>query len=666
MKIRIQILLTSLISIFLMIVVAAITFMSISSMLTNIGWVIHTYEVIGKANQMTASMVNQETGMRGYLVTGDEIYLEPYINGEAEFDKIIKELVETVSDNPSQVEKLGEIEQMAASWKTEAAEQFMAVKDEVIMGEQLREEIQTSILNGDGKTRMDALRKAIDESEGNPEALDQLILGMINLETGLRGYLLSQDEVFLEPYNNNLANVSALLKVLEDDKVSDMADDWVNSYAEVLIEKQRVVSNMKRGEDLNDLMATNIGKTYMDAIRDEIDEFVSIESELLAARTGSSQRTSTMTRIVLGAGVLISILISVPLSFLISARINRQLGGEPHEVALITEAIADGNLNVKFDEKRHMTGIYKSVFDMSKKLNGFMVNINAASEQVAGGSRQVSDSSMSLSQGATEQASTIEELTASIEEISAQTKTNSRNADRAKEISGNAMSIAQQGNDQMDDMLKAMAEINNSSKSISNIIKVIDDIAFQTNILALNAAVEAARAGEHGKGFAVVAEEVRNLAARSANAAKETTEMIESSINKVKDGTGIANDTADALSKIVDGVSRAAELVNQIAVASEEQSVGVEQINLGISQISDVVQTASATAQETASASEELSSQAEMLKEQVSTFKLSRDESTGGEELNPEVFQMLDNMKSPTNKDAHFEISLSNTEFDKY
>jgi methyl-accepting chemotaxis protein len=345
------------------------------------------------------------------------------------------------------------------------------------------------------------------------------------------------------------------------------------------------------------------------------------------------------------------------------------------EATLTLEEVAKGNLQVSMEGayKGDHAVIKNSVNNTVASFNEVLGDINAAAEQVSAGAKQVSESSMVLSQGATEQASSIEELTSSVEEISSQTKLNAQNATQASDLAAVAKTNAEAGNGQMQAMLTAMQQINDSSTSISKIIKVIDDIAFQTNILALNAAVEAARAGQHGKGFAVVAEEVRNLAARSADAAKETTEMIEDSIKKVEGGTKIANKTAEELGKIVEAVAKAASLVGDIAAASNEQAAGIEQINQGIMQVSQVVQTNSATSEEGAAASEELASQAALLREAVGQFKI-KNAQKQGEDKGTRKALTVEKKKEPDQSAAakkeaaaaSQKINLSDKEFGKY
>ncbi len=288
------------------------------------------------------------------------------------------------------------------------------------------------------------------------------------------------------------------------------------------------------------------------------------------------------------------------------------------------EVLAGGDLTPDVDllsERDTMGNSLKTTFE---SLNSMFGDISHATDQVSSGSKQIADGAQALAQGSTEQAATVQQLSASTTQIAEKTKANAAMADKAAKLAGTIKSSAEKGSRQMDDMMAAVNEITQASQSIGKVIKVIDDIAFQTNILALNAAVEAARAGQHGKGFAVVAEEVRSLAAKSAEAASDTGSLIANSIEKAQLGAKIANDTAASLAEIVSGINESNKIVEQIASSSEEQSYGIAQINNGIDQVAQVVQQNSATAEQSAAASQELSGQSDMLKELIAQFKLKR------------------------------------------
>jgi len=284
--------------------------------------------------------------------------------------------------------------------------------------------------------------------------------------------------------------------------------------------------------------------------------------------------------------------------------------------------ISEGNLAVDVDVMSERDNIGQSLLKAVNSFNEIFENINASSVQVSTGSKQVADGAQSLAQGATEQAASIEELSSSVTEINNMAKENTQSATEAlNEVqqAGQLMSVCIE---QMNQMLAAMRDIDEKSKSIAKTTKVIDDIAFQTNILALNAAVEAARAGQHGKGFAVVAEEVRNLASKSAEAAKETGYLIESSSQSVAEGDRIVKQVNGSLQQVAEIAQKQAATIANIQSSSAQQSGAIEQINIGIDQVAQVVQQNSATAEESAAASEEMSSQSSMLQELISQFRL--------------------------------------------
>ncbi|MDR2589891.1 MAG: methyl-accepting chemotaxis protein [Oscillospiraceae bacterium] len=286
--------------------------------------------------------------------------------------------------------------------------------------------------------------------------------------------------------------------------------------------------------------------------------------------------------------------------------------------------LANGDLTkeTEFNFQGDFVLIKDAINEITRNLNQTLAEINTTSAQVSIGAKQVADGAQSLAQGSTEQAASVQQLSSSIAEIAASTKANAATADRTSKLSANIKKSAERGSRQMDEMISAVKDINDASTSISKIIKTIDDIAFQTNILALNAAVEAARAGQHGKGFAVVAEEVRNLASKSAEAAKDTDDMIQDSMKKAEFGSKIAGETAESLSEIVSGINESNQLVIEIAESSEQQSMGISQINTGIDQVAQVVQQNSATAQQSAAASEQMSGQSTALQQLISQFKL--------------------------------------------
>ena len=288
----------------------------------------------------------------------------------------------------------------------------------------------------------------------------------------------------------------------------------------------------------------------------------------------------------------------------------------------ILERLAEGDLTMEVTLRSEKDSMSIALRETLDKLNTLFDDIYKGTAQVSQGAAQIANGAQSLAQGSTEQTATIELLVKAVGDITDKTQENSQKAGQAALLAETIQANAEKGSRQMQAMVEAARGMNEANHAISKVIKVVDDIAFQTNILALNASVEAARAGQHGKGFAVVAGEVRNLAVKSGDSAKSSAALIENSIQKAMMGVQIAEETAASLTEIVAGIQESSSIINGIAVSSEGQREAIEHIHTSVSQVSQVIQQNSATAEESAAASEEMSGQTALLESKLARFRL--------------------------------------------
>ncbi|MGE4543233.1 MAG: methyl-accepting chemotaxis protein [Pedobacter sp.] len=412
------------------------------------------------------------------------------------------------------------------------------------------------------------------------------------------------------------------IPVLSKDKVTQSME-----FLSLLAQTMSKLGNDQRlWKVLTDRVESGVGDNIMNEMRGKLDLF--IEGEINQAKTvqsGATTRTTGVKLLILACALLATV-IGAAVSFFIVRSITGPIAkamalaenlsrGDFSDRLNLDQSDEIGHLSESLDRMAEMLG--KNDADMKKtlhNLNEVLSQVDHISVNMDHSSHALSDSGQSLSQAATEAASSLEEISAALTQIGAQTKGTVENAGVANDLSATSLEVATAGKEQMDDMLDAMGAINDSSQNIVKITKVIDEIAFQTNLLSLNAAVEAARAGQHGKGFAVVADEVRNLAVRSAQAAHEISDLILNSVGKVENGNRLASATSEALVKIVDATAKTAAIVKEISDAASEQAAGIDQITQGLSQVDGATQMVTATSEEAAATSEELAGMATKLR----------------------------------------------------
>jgi methyl-accepting chemotaxis protein len=489
-----------------------------NKLIETVGWNTHTYKVMQTSDAMLVNMVNIETGMRAYVASGDEKFLEPFIFGQKDFLAAFNEAKLLTSDNPSQQTRL---------------EKLMGYHNQFM-------EVANGLL---------ALRKAANTGQISVDAL---------------------------------------------------------------------VEEFKAGKD----------KASMDAFRAEVANFSKAESDLLVIRSADLASVASLTNITLMAGGLLLFVLSGVLGFALARSVLRQLGGEPADAVHAVNAVAQGDLTVNIPlQAGDSSSLMSALVSMRESLSRVVSDVRSNAEGVATASAEIAQGNNDLSARTEQQASALEETAASMEELSSTVKQNADSARQANQLASTASTVAVQGGEVVSQVVETMKGINDSSRKISEIISVIDGIAFQTNILALNAAVEAARAGEQGRGFAVVATEVRSLAGRSADAAKEIKNLINASVERVEQGTALVDKAGDTMTEVVSSIRRVTDIMGEISAASSEQAAGVAQVGEAVTQMDQATQQNAALVEEMAAAASSLKTQAGEMVETVAVFKV---ESGGG------------------------------------
>ena len=419
---------------------------------------------------------------------------------------------------------------------------------------------------------------------------------------------------------NNLEKLETQARTDQDRKALQGIKDARGRYVSGQDKFLRLVEEGKREEAIRFLTEDLRGfqQSYIEAA----DTLAETQGKLMGESGQAAQEQYLRMRSVMLAVAAVAVLISIALSFFITRSVTRPM------VRAMDAAhrIAEGDLTQTIEVgSRDETGrLLAAMHDMQQKLSQIILEVRSSADNLASASEQVSATSQSLSQSSSEQAASVEETSASIEQMSASISQNADNAKQADQLSTTASNIAVKGGQMMEDVVNTMSSISDSSSKIASIISVIDSIAFQTNILALNAAVEAARAGEQGRGFAVVATEVRNLAQRSATAAREIKALIDDSVEKVENGTHLVDEAGRTMEEIVTSVKHVAEIMSEITAASQEQSSGIEQVNQAVIQMDDITQQNAALVEEAAASAESLKHQARDLAGAISIFKVSQ------------------------------------------
>ncbi len=569
------------------VIAAAVILMQISAIRDTTKWNNHTYAVLAAADQIGASMVDQETGLRGYLVSGKSEFLAPYKSGGDNFLNAVKTLRMLTSDNAAQQARIDEIQKAADAWRMTVAEPEIAKAANPATLDAARQ----AEASGAGKTSMDGIRAHLaDMKRAENELLKTRSLAQSHaMSTGelaaILGGLISAAMAAAVGWLLT-RSVAAPVKVLTA-AMGRLANGDLNTE----------VTGRDRADEIGAMSKA------VQVFKEAGVENVRLETEATASRAAAEAER---------------------------ARNEAERAVAAKQQALVVESVATGlsklsegdlmfRLNSAFAaEYESLRSDFNGAMD---KLQETMKVISANTQGIRGGGDEISKAADDLSRRTEQQAASLEETAAALDEITATVRKTAEGANEARDVVSTAKGDAEHSGEVVRKAVTAMSEIETSSRQIGQIIGVIDEIAFQTNLLALNAGVEAARAGDAGRGFAVVASEVRALAQRSADAAKEIKALISASSQQVASGVALVGETGQALERIVKQVNQINGVVSQIATSAQEQAAGLNQVNTAVNQMDSVTQQNAAMVEESTAASHALAQEAEELARLVGQFK---------------------------------------------
>ncbi len=570
-----------------------------------------------RANELQERMLNARADAIRFIADANDQAAQRYHEHFSEVMNIYKELKENIK-KPERAKTVAEIGDLL--------NQYNLAFEQVVVAEHRKKETLNGLFEAGTliqKTMFDIIDSAVKDNKAEvaAEAGKLQIQLLSGRYLGLR-YVLSRQRTDFEKYREEvLVKVDAALKALEESakgaypallKQFDSQHEAYHRLVPVLFE------DVDKSSDLIYNTMYRIGPEITQTAQ-ALQASYKKDQDILGAQVQSVSEQGVL--VVVSVSVA-AILFGIVLAWLLARGIRRPIGGEPTEIAAITGQIAQGDLAVRFSNTGTETGIYAALRDLAVQLKNIVGQVAQATTQVNATAAEIAQGSAELSQRTERQASALEETASAMEELTGTVKQSADNAEHANQLAGAARQQAEQGGQVVDQAMEAMDAINQSSRKIADIISVIDEIAFQTNLLALNAAVEAARAGEQGRGFAVVAGEVRKLAQRSADAAKEIKGLITDSVAKVEDGGQLVEKAGRTLREIVASVKKVSDIVAEMTAAAREQAAGIEQANRAILDMDQVTQQNAALVEETAAAGHTMGDQAQELQRLMRFFKL--------------------------------------------